>query len=88
MKKFEINNQYALFIIKDNFTSREFVKKILTFIFDKSEIEAEYITKQIWIHDKVYVASYIKEIAIVKKIQVERNAKNYGFPLKIILEEK
>ena len=87
MKNFEINNKYSLFILKDNFTSKEFVKKILTFIFDKSDMEAQEITEKIWLENKAYVASYVKEIALVKKTQVERNAKNYGFPLKIILEE-
>jgi ATP-dependent Clp protease adaptor protein ClpS len=87
MKNFQVSNKYSLFILKDNFTSKEFVKKILTFIFDKTDLEAEDITEKIWLTGKAYVASYIKEIALVKKTQVERNAKNYGFPLKIILEE-
>lgn len=88
MKKIEINNKYSLFIIKDNFTSKEFIKKILIFIFYKNEIESDYITEKIFIDGKAYVASYIKEIALVKKSQVEKNAKNYGFPLKIVLQEE
>lgn len=81
-------SKYSLFIIKDEFTSKEFITKILTFIFYKTELEAEKITAKIDTNGKSYVASYIKEIALVKKSQVERNAKNYEFPLKIVLEEE
>lgn len=79
-------DKYCIYILRDDFTPQEFIKKILTFIFYKNDNEIQTILKLISTDGKAPVDIYIKEIALVKQKQVERNAKNYGFPLKIIIE--
>lgn len=88
MSEIQNPSKYYVYILNDDFTPIEFLTKILSFIFEKDREEIENIIELMNLNGKAPVDYCIKEIAIVKKKQVERNAKTYGFPLKAIIDKK
>jgi ATP-dependent Clp protease adaptor protein ClpS len=74
-------------ILNDDFTTMEIVMKILTTIFHKEELDAQVLTREIHEKGKAIVGTYIYDIAITKREQGLKIARDAGYPLKIIVEE-
>jgi ATP-dependent Clp protease adaptor protein ClpS len=80
--------KYKVLILNDDYTSMEFVIDILMTIFHKSYQEAEVIMLEVHKKDKGICGVYTHEIAETKVMQVHKQARDSGFPLRAQMEEE
>lgn len=80
--------KYKVLILNDDYTSMEFVINILMTIFHKSYQEAELIMLEVHKKDKGVCGVYTHEIAETKVMQVHKQAREHGFPLRAQMEEE
>ena len=73
-------------IIYNDFTTMEFVVKILTQVFYKSEAEAEALMLQVHHSDKAVVGIYSYDVATSKVNKATNMARKEGFPLRLTVE--
>lgn len=78
--------RYKVTIYNDDFTTMEFVVKILKVVFFKSEAEAEALMLQVHHSDKAVVGIYSYDIAVSKVNKATQMARNEGFPLRLTCE--
>ena len=78
--------RYKVTIYNDDFTTMEFVVKILKVVFFKSEAEAEALMLQVHHSDKAVVGIYSYDIAVSKVAKATQMARNEGFPLRLTYE--
>ena len=75
--------RYKVTIFNDDFTTMEFVVKILTTVFFKSEHEAERLMLSVHESGQAVVGVYTYDIAKSKVTKATRMARAEGFPLKL-----
>lgn len=82
--------RFKVIIYNDDFTTMEFVVRILTTIFHKSPVEAETLMMQVHKSKTAVVGIYTYDIAQSKVQKATRMARNEGFPLRlsVVPEEK
>lgn len=73
-------------IYNDDFTTMEFVVKILVQVFLKSEAEAEALMLQVHHSDKAVVGIYSYDVATSKVRKATGMAREAGFPLRLTVE--
>lgn len=78
--------RYKVLIYNDDFTTMEFVVKILKVVFFKNDAEAEALMLQVHHTDKAVVGIYSYDIAISKVEKATQMARNEGFPLRLSCE--
>ena len=78
--------RYKVTIYNDDFTTMEFVVKILTLVFYKSEAEAETLMLQVHHSDKAVVGIYSYDVATSKVRKATNMAREEGFPLRLTVE--
>lgn len=78
--------RYKVTIYNDDFTTMEFVVKILTEIFFKSESEAETLMLKVHHADKAVVGIYSYDVATSKVRKATAMAREEGFPLRLTVE--
>ena len=78
--------RYKVTIYNDDFTTMEFVVKILVQVFLKSEAEAEALMLQVHYSDKAVVGIYSYDVAISKARKATNMAREAGFPLRLTVE--
>ena len=78
--------RYKVTIYNDDFTTMEFVVKILTQVFYKSEAEAETLMLQVHHSDKAVVGIYSYDVATSKVRKATNMAREEGFPLRLTVE--
>ena len=78
--------RYKVTIYNDDFTTMEFVVKILVQVFLKSEAEAEALMLQVHHSDKAVVGIYSYDVAISKARKATGMAREAGFPLRLTVE--
>lgn len=78
--------RYKVTIYNDDFTTMEFVVKILTEIFFKSETEAETLMLKVHHADKAVVGIYSYDVATSKVRKATAMAREEGFPLRLTVE--
>ena len=78
--------RYKVTIYNDDFTTMEFVVKILKVVFFKSEAEAEALMLQVHHSDKAVVGIYSYDIAVSKVNKATQMARQKGFPLRLTCE--
>jgi ATP-dependent Clp protease adaptor protein ClpS len=78
--------RYKVTIYNDDFTTMEFVVKILTLVFFKSEAEAEALMLQVHHSDKAVVGIYSYDVATSKVRKATIMARETGFPLRLTVE--
>ncbi len=78
---------YKVILLNDDYTTMDFVVKILEEVFHKSPAEATGI--MLLVHNKGFgvCGVYTKEIAEMKINKVHSRAREAGFPLKAIMEQ-
>jgi len=86
-EKIKEPSDYMVILLNDDFTPREFVVVILMKIFHKAREEATRIMLNVHHEQRGIVGIYTYDIALTKANQVHQKAKEYGFPLKCIVEE-
>ena len=79
-------HRYKVTIYNDDFTTMEFVVKILKVVFFKSEAEAEALMLQVHHSDKAVVGIYSYDIAVSKVNKATQMARQEGFPLRLTCE--
>ena len=79
---------YKVVMLNDNYTTMEFVVEILIDIFGKSEAEARKIMLAVHKQGRGVAGVYVYDIAVSKIEQVDRKAKEQGFPLKCVVEKE
>ena len=78
--------RYKVTIYNDDFTTMEFVVKILVQVFFKSEAEAEALMLQVHHADKSVVGIYSYDIAVSKTNKATNMAREAGYPLRLTVE--
>lgn len=78
--------RYKVIIYNDDFTTMEFVVRILTTIFFKSPAEAETLMLQVHRSQSAVVGIYTYDIATSKVQKATRMAREEGFPLRLTVE--
>ena len=78
--------RYNVIMLNDDFTTMEFVVKILTQVFFKSETEAEALMLQVHHSDKAVVGIYSYDVATSKVRKATNMAREEGFPLRLTVE--
>lgn len=75
--------RYKVYIHNDDFTTMDFVVKILMTIFFKSETEAQTLMLKVHHSDKALVGVYTYDIAVSKVRKATQMARDEGFPLRL-----
>ena len=78
--------RYKVTIYNDDFTTMEFVVKILRVVFFKSPADAEALMLQVHHSDKAVVGIYSYDIAVSKVNKATQMAREEGFPLRLTYE--
>ena len=78
--------RYKVIIYNDDFTTMEFVVKILVDVFFKSQTEAEQLMLQVHHSDKAVVGIYTYDIAISKTRKAINMAREKNYPLRLTVE--
>jgi ATP-dependent Clp protease adaptor protein ClpS len=86
--KEKIPSFYNVIILNDDFTTMEFVVKILVMFFNLTTYKANIITLKIHNEGSAVVGTYPKDVAETLIYQVSNYSKQNNFPLKCIMELK
>lgn len=78
--------RYKVILHNDDFTTMDFVVKLLKEVFRKDEAEAEAIMLAVHYKGKGVAGTYPYDIALSKKDKGIRMARAEGFPLKLTCE--
>lgn len=78
--------RYKVTIYNDDFTTMEFVVKVLVEVFFKSDAEAEALMLQVHHSDKAVVGIYTYDIAVSKVQKATLMAREENFPLRLTYE--
>ena len=79
---------YKVFLINDDYTTMEFVVRILESVFHKLPVEATQIMLHVHKHGKGLAGIYTREIAETKIETVHEFSKQNGYPLKCTMEKE
>ena len=79
--------QYKVILLNDDYTTMEFVVRVLESVFLKSPAEAFRIMMQVHQNGKGLAGVYPFELAETKVETVSELARDAGFPLKATIEE-
>ena len=74
---------YDVIFLNDNITTMEFVVRVPKQIFNKSQEQADNITKKIHDNGQGVVGSYVHEVAEQKAVEATTASRERGFPLQI-----
>ncbi|MBO4822850.1 MAG: ATP-dependent Clp protease adaptor ClpS [Prevotella sp.] len=77
--------RYKVYIHNDDFTTMDFVVKVLKVVFFKSEAEAQTIMLNVHHSDKGLVGVYSYDVAVSKMRLATQMARDEGFPLRITI---
>ena len=86
-EKLEEPRDYAVILLNDDYTTRDFVVEILKLIFHKNHQEATRIMLNVHRRGRGAAGVYTWDIALTKVNQVHDLARQYEFPLRCVLEE-
>ena len=78
--------RFKVTIYNDDFTTMDFVVKVLVEVFFKSEAEAETLMLQVHHSDKAVVGIYSYDVAKSKVRKAMNMAREEGFPLRLTVE--
>ena len=77
--------RYKVVLYNDDFTTMEFVVRLLMKVFNKNETEAETLMLQVHHSGQAVVGVYSLDIAATKVQKATQMADEAGFPLRIVL---
>jgi len=79
--------QYKVVLLNDDYTTMEFVVKVLESVFQKSPAEAYQIMMHVHLNGRGIAGVYPWEVAETKAETVISMARSSGYPLKAVTEE-
>jgi ATP-dependent Clp protease adaptor protein ClpS len=80
--------EFVVFMLNDDYSTWDFCIRIITSVFHKSVQEADTITNEIHTKGKGLCGIYSYEIAETKANQVEKQAREEGFPMRCSIQEQ
>ncbi len=83
-KKINVPKKIALYLLNDDFTSMDFVVKILIMYFNKNNHEAEKLMMKVHTYGKALCGIYSLDIGITKRNAVNKYSRDNSYPLKCI----
>jgi ATP-dependent Clp protease adaptor protein ClpS len=86
-EKVQEPEEYRVILLNDNYTTMEFVIKILMSIFHKSPEDATLLMLYVHHHGRGTIGVYPWDIAQTKVNQVHSLAQRYEFPCRCIVEK-
>jgi ATP-dependent Clp protease adaptor protein ClpS len=86
--KLEEPGLWHVIFLNDNITTMEFVVRVLKQIFNKTQEQAESITKRIHEDGQGVVGSYVHEVAEQKGIETTLLARQDNFPLQVKVKKQ
>ena len=86
--KLEEPGLWDVIFLNDNLTTMEFVVRVLKQIFNKTQEQAESITKKIHEDGQGVVGSYVHEVAEQKGIETTLLARQDNFPLQVKVKKQ
>lgn len=81
--EFEIPPECCVVFYNDDVTPENYVRSLLTQLFNKDEAEAETLTQKIQEEGSYVIGTYTYDIAQTRAAMASANIKKSGFPLKI-----
>lgn len=81
-------SMYNVYLLNDDYTPMDFVIAIIQKIFHKTMQEAEHIMWEGHNTGRSFVGTFTYDIAETKTLQVQVNARRYGFPLCALYEQE
>ena len=79
--------QYNVIMLNDDFTTMDFVVKVLIEVFHKDTVSAEALMMAVHRSGKAVVGTYPYDIARTKLNKALEMAKKEGFPFRMTMEE-
>lgn len=79
---------YRVLLLNDDYTTMDFVIRILEDVFHKSAVEAAQIMLSVHKNGKGLAGVYTREIAETKIHNTHEHSRKSGFPLKCIMEKE
>ena len=79
--------QYKVIMLNDDFTTMDFVVRILTEIFNKDRLSARALMLMVHKRGSASVGCYPYDIAMSKADKAKSMAKKEGFPFRMRVEE-
>jgi ATP-dependent Clp protease adaptor protein ClpS len=80
-------DMYSVVLLNDDYTTMDFVVRVLVEVFKKSPVQANAIMMKVHRNGKGVCGIYTQEVAETKISRVESMAREEGFPLKCSMEE-
>ncbi len=77
---------YKVVFHNDDFTTMDFVVKVLQLVFFKSQLQAEDLTMKIHLEGSATAGIYSYDIAQSKAQKTTQMAREEGFPLRLTVE--
>lgn len=81
-------SMYNVIMFNDDFTTMEFVVDVLIRHFDKDKKTATELMLTIHNSKKAVVGKYVYDVAVTKTIRVLNEAKEKGYPLKVVVDKE
>ena len=79
--------QFHVIMLNDDFTTMDFVVRILIEIFHKDKVTAETLMMKVHKEGRAVVGTYPYDIAVTKSNAAMEQARNEGFPFRLTVEE-
>lgn len=86
-KRTDVPSKYKVVFLNDDTTPMEWVIKVLVELYKHSPSAAEQITMTVHNEGSGVAGIYSHEIAEQKQEETINASRNYGFPLKVTIEE-
>ena len=78
---------YGVLFYNDDFTTMEFVVRVLKVVFHKGEAESQILMLAVHKAGSALVGAYPYDIAMTKREKAIRMARNEGYPLRVEVQE-
>ncbi len=79
---------YNVIMLNDDFTPMDFVVDMLIKYFEKSTTEATNLMLSVHKGNRAIVGTYVYDVAITKTMKVTGEARDKGYPFKVIVEKR
>lgn len=80
-------SMYNVIMLNDDFTPMDFVVWALQTYFEKSFDQANRLMLEVHHGKKAVVGTYVYDVAVTKSSRVIQEARNKGYPFKVIVDK-
>jgi len=87
-QEIKVPAMYKVFLLNDDYTTMDFVVRILEVVFHKPPAEAVRVMLHVHKRGQGLCGIYTRDIAETKAVKVHELARENGFPLKCVMEKE